>query len=293
MQTETFSGPANNTPVLDILSVNKYPWKLIVIVMITQFVMPVVMMIYLMNNTLYMNIVSTLNSITAGFVIPTITNYTVYIIVIIGIIIAWPGKISGKSVGLIKTKVFPALGYTLGIWIIPQLIILIYLTITGGQFILSEFWLKYGLVTGLGVICGQFFGNALYEEVIFRGFLVPQFYRRFSKSIRKIETKALIFSIILSQLVFALIHIPNRIHNGESNVINLLIVILPIFLIGVFLTILYLRSQNLFLCIAIHSLMNYPAFVLESPIESKTIMAILALLLIIFYPQIRRTLRVG
>jgi hypothetical protein len=63
-----------------------------------------------------------------------------------------------------------------------------------------------------------------------------------------------------SQLIFALLHIPNRLARGADwNLIPL--AILPPFLIGIVLALVYYRTGNLLIAIGLHAFMNTPTLV--------------------------------
>lgn len=105
---------------------------------------------------------------------------------------------------------------------------------------------------------GQLLGNSLYEEVFFRAFLISQFTIWIRRRWNWGFYKCLISSVILSQLIFALVHVPNRIYRMGSEY-NLDVFMADqgmLFGVGILMSIVFLLSNNLFIPIGIHAMAN-------------------------------------
>ncbi|MGI8437877.1 MAG: CPBP family intramembrane glutamic endopeptidase [Chthoniobacterales bacterium] len=99
----------------------------------------------------------------------------------------------------------------------------------------------------LGIFLGQVLGNALFEEIVFRGFLFQQVRSRLLRAGRR-PTTALILGIGTSQAVFAAIHVPLRLKSGLA--LSALPAELPLlFILGVLLALVYWRTGNLFVSV--------------------------------------------
>jgi hypothetical protein len=102
----------------------------------------------------------------------------------------------------------------------------------------------------------QLFGNALFKEILFRGVLLRQIYWRLETTLLQ-KFQRLAIALAISQSLFALIHLPLLLSGGAS-LIAALAQLPVIFTTGVALAVLFARSDNLALCIGIHSLANKP-----------------------------------
>lgn len=85
-------------------------------------------------------------------------------------------------------------------------------------------------------------GAGIIEEVIFRGFLLSEYEKKFGRRLAVVFTSGL----------FALLHIVNI-----KNTIELILTVLYTFLLAVLLSILMYRTQNLWCCIICHGVWNF------------------------------------
>lgn len=200
-------------------------------------------------------------------------------------------------VGKLKTKdlaLTPALGFGEGailrgvLWTavalaIIHLAIIIACLGSGATPTIIWGWLSFTALNWIGNLLGQFFGNALYEEILFRAFLLPQLLLAFKKKYRKWSwNKCFWLSLLLSQVVFALIHIPNRLSQGAYvDFGSVLVDQLPLFIFGCLLAALFLVSRNLYVAIGVHAITNVPPLILQNPIGGLELTAYAVLLLIV------------
>jgi membrane protease YdiL (CAAX protease family) len=144
--------------------------------------------------------------------------------------------------------------YTLSIWGAAQAIHLVAGLFTYGAVSFQAGWSNPGFM--LGMVLTQIVGNALFEEIAYRGFLFPQLYLRIDR-LRDQPWKRFGLALLVSQGVFALSHIPNRIYLGmKPGEITLDLLMLLGW--GVLYTLIYLRTDNLFIVVGIHALGNAP-----------------------------------
>src|SRR5580704_5607981 len=118
----------------------------------------------------------------------------------------------------------------------------------GASLVLDPGWTKP--MENAGLFVGQIFGNALYEEIVYRGFLTVQVYlllRRLGRNL------AMVLAVVMVQAVFATIHIPMLIVAGHGWAE--VVAILPqLFIMGVALAIIYLVTGNLLIAVGAHAL---------------------------------------
>jgi len=169
-------------------------------------------------------------------------------IFVIGIGIFLIGKQRPLDLGLTVPKILPGILCTISLWLAIQAVFALLLLILEGK-------LSWGVVT-VGYLVDQLMFFAFAEEIIFRGYLFPQFFLKIRKTgIRPLM--ALILALLGSQLIFSLSHIPHRLINGAAWQ-EIPFQLLLIFISGLFLCYIYLRSQNLLIAVGAHALGNFP-----------------------------------
>ena len=124
---------------------------------------------------------------------------------------------------------------------------------------------------------GQLLGNSLYEEVFFRAFLISQLTLWIRRRLNWGFYKCLILSILLSQLIFALVHVPNRIYSlgQEYDWQTFLSDQQMLFTVGILMSIFFLLSNNLFIPIGIHAMGNSSPDIFESTAFDNTLGVVL------------------
>jgi membrane protease YdiL (CAAX protease family) len=151
-------------------------------------------------------------------------------------------------------------------------------------------WTIYGAGFMIGLLLTQILGNALFEEIAYRGFLFPQLYLRLT-SLRERPWKRFALALLISQAAFALSHIPNRIYLGMSAG-DIAVDLLMLVGWGVLYTLLYLRTDNLFLVVGVHALGNTPTTLFATaPVltgaGASMLIYLLAVMATFLYPMLR------
>lgn len=198
-------------------------------------------------------------------------------LIVFSILIFVIGKHNLFSVWFTEEKLKIALLPVFVIWLLSQII-----TIAGTYYSKGELSFIGNINTLAGNLIGQLFGNAAFEELIYRGILFLQFYILLTHRITK--KKALVISIVVSQILFALIHIPNRLLINQVD--NLSLDLIGLFLAGVVLTIIYIRSENLVFVIGIHALINQPFNIIDTTFPMNMSIYIFIILTILLWNKI-------
>lgn len=143
---------------------------------------------------------------------------------------------------------------------------------------------RWGLV--FGPLLAQLLGTALMEETLYRAFLWRQLELALASSLP--PRRARIGALLVSQAIFALMHIPIRIYQGAA-LPELGSMLLVLFASGLVLAAVYAATRNLFIAVAIHALANAPTLVVEAagPPPGAVLLAISALLCLA-WPLARR-----
>lgn len=228
-----------------------------------------------------------ITKITFGIINSTLLANIINMLVIVGILMIYYGKLRLRDIGINVDKIYKGVIATFSFWVIIQIVGLITNLYTYGKIVIHHSWAQYGITSILGALIAQLLGNALYEEMAFRGFLLNQFIKKLEHKFVNKKGLTIFLGVLISQLIFALIHIPNRIYLGVS--FSDIAMNIPILLgIGSFFALLYHRTNNLFIVIGLHSLVNTPTHLFEVQDYTSSFYYILAILLIFIWPLIER-----
>ena len=96
---------------------------------------------------------------------------------------------------------------TISVWIGVNAIEAAWQALADGAVSWAGEWRGLGVTPVIGALLAQLFGNALYEEILFRGVLLRQTYWRLETR-RLTNLQTLVIAIAISQSLFALIHLP-------------------------------------------------------------------------------------
>lgn len=107
----------------------------------------------------------------------------------------------------------------------------------------------------LNIIGFAIFLSVVWEEFVYRAFLLPQFQLLFRKVGYR---KSIIISILVTQIIFALHHLGNRILIQNMDFQNIIIDQILLIVIGAILCVIYILSENLTYTIMVHLFMNFP-----------------------------------
>lgn len=195
---------------------------------------------------------------TKGIIHPTLVIGLSNFVLIMGSL-NWFGKLRWSDFGLIRSKLKPAVVLTVCLWLLLNLILVVLQVVQGSEIVLAEDWHTKGLIVVLGILISQLFGNALIEETLFRGFLIPQIYFKLKGSNQK---RKLFYAALLSLIAFTLPHLGNLSNISEVGTIETMLLI---FIMGAIFTLLYLRTKNIFLTIGCHALFNTPTPIFQGP----------------------------
>ncbi|MDX2039240.1 MAG: CPBP family intramembrane glutamic endopeptidase [Isosphaeraceae bacterium] len=114
-----------------------------------------------------------------------------------------------------------------------------------------------------GMLLGQVFGNVPYEEILFRGVLPAQLALSLPK---RGDRPRWGLGLLVSQVVFALIHVPNRLAFDAWTSISAAVSDLgALFVIGLILSFVALRTRNLFIAMGIHLFLNTAELLIPAP----------------------------
>tara|TARA_X000001036_G_scaffold10343_2_gene9140 strand:+ start:2514 stop:3467 length:954 start_codon:yes stop_codon:yes gene_type:complete len=192
-----------------------------------------------------------LHRATGGILSSTFQGY-VLLTIVTGFFLCYLGGLRAKDFALFSKKIFPAIGLTLFAWGMIHTIPFL----EGQALQINSDWdtLEAARHRFSRFFMSQLFGNALYEELFFRAFLISQLTLFFLKKMA--STPAILFAIICSCIIFALFHIPVRLIKDISIEVILLEEMLDFFLRGLGFAVIFLLTKNIFVAVGIHALSN-------------------------------------
>jgi hypothetical protein len=201
---------------------------------------------------------------TGGLVDVTLLANLAFVVVIVGGIVLRFGDLRPLDVGLVRADVPVGIGITAGAWLLLQVTGVAALMLRGESLALADSLIRFGVLPVLGGFVGQVLGNALYEEVVYRAFLLPQLAKKFARASRSGSPRtAFLLALLVSQTVFTLVHVPGRLAAGVE-VGNLPAFLAAPFVLGVLFALVYARTGNLFVAIGLHALVNDPVLLVDA-----------------------------
>lgn len=222
-------------------------------------------------------------TVTGGLVQSTLIVNLAEFLIIVGIILTVGGLRAG-DLGLRRESIPGAVVTVAGCWVLVQVAGALWSLNRYGTLVLADLWQQAVVAAILGAFLAQVFGNALFEETLYRGFLLPQFFIKLRAAwLGRHPELRLAAALLISQSIFALLHIPNRIYQGipPSAWIPGLVTLLGM---GVLYAFVYLRTQNLFIAVGLHALVNMPVALFLPQSISRNLFILLALLIAVFWP---------
>jgi hypothetical protein len=203
---------------------------------------------------------------TSGLINATLLANATVLIIVVGGVILLGGRLRPKDVGLTGGGTL-ATGawFTLALWLTVNVLVAIVDLSKGTTFTLNEMWSKRGVPHVTGDLISQLFGNALYEEIVWRGFLTVQV----MLLLRPLgKTAAFIAGIVAVQALFACMHVLMLLEKGRHWV-EIWPILPQLLVFGTAFAVLYLATGNLFVAIGTHALGNAIVLVPPDPLSSS------------------------
>lgn len=233
-----------------------------------------------------LQIINTLFQYSTGLIQPTLVIMGLAIFLFIYLLIIKTLNLRYTDLGLKRDKLFKGIVLTFLLWSSVQATDALILIITQGNLHFHHIWSYNMIIDAIGSFIAQVFGNALFEEIFFRGFILTQLIVILTIYLRK--RWAVFYAIIISSIIFSLIHIPVRLYRGElQQYFNIFEPggMIALIIIGVIFALIYIRTDNLFFLIGIHTLSNAPMPLFESSYR-EPVFFILFIIITLFYHKI-------
>ena len=205
----------------------------------------------------------------------------VWWIIVIGVGFVRIAGLSFRDIGIRRIKIYDGGIFLVLLWSLTQLGLgidaLAHDSIALSAIRLSEFlYFIVGLVALITV-----------EEVVFRGFFLPQVYLKYNRWIkgRGNKKKALVAAILTTSLYFSLLHIPSA---SDFSAGSLLLRIVMIALYSSFFAVIYLWTRNIFVATGVHVLINNPmAIIIGNQLGHFFYVTGMAIILVAIWPFVQ------
>ena len=224
---------------------------------------------------------------TGGLVSATLMANAVLLVGVLGVL-RWRSDLDAADVGLSARGFLAGATVTVLLWAGINLFQALWGLRVDASVQANPDWARLGASRTVGIFLAQLLGNALLEEILFRGVLFEQLHVRLLNRGTG-ATRSLLLALAVSQALFALIHVPLRLSSGMP------LDALPgelalLFGLGVLLALLYWRTANLYVCIGVHALSNAPLLAVKQQVDistNGTIAAVAAVVVIVLWRRPR------
>ncbi|MEX2137844.1 MAG: type II CAAX endopeptidase family protein [Pirellulales bacterium] len=202
-----------------------------------------------------------------GLVWPALIVGLLCTFVVVGLVLVAIGRYRPSELGLELAKLPEAVAYTLVVWLLMQLIALglVFSDADTPELAAELDDSRVGYL--IGELLAQLAGNALCEEVLFRGFVFVQCAVRFAGWLPHRPTLSLMAAGLVSSAVFAVAHLPHRlgIGGGYANWAAMGMDQGWLVVWGCVYCWLYVRTGNLLFVVGVHALANARTMLVTAP----------------------------
>lgn len=248
---------------------------------------PAVLVLEYIATRAFPHLASTLAKASGGLVSLTLCFYVVLLVMEALVVGGWL-RLRPSDVGLVASRLRGGIAVYAIVWLCYQGIFALLALAGPGRITLAIFWLQPTLYPAIVVTFLTYsVGVALGEEILFRGFLVPQTWQRLSAQLR--PRARLLITLGISQAIFALIHIPSLLSEGDT-VAGVFGRLVLVFLAGVLLALVWLQTGNLFIAVTMHGLEDGAIPLVHQTVMGDTsyLALVVMLLIIVLWPLLTR-----
>jgi len=255
-----------------------------------SFLLDVVLIIFLMFVVYPNGWLTPIDFATEGIISTTLVASLFLFFIIVILLICVIGKEKPRNLGLKASKLPVGIIAFFSLYILLNIVLLISNVAVQQPLIWYPYWLytsSPGLTWDIGSLLGQIFGNALLEEVFFRGFLFIQISKKFTKSMEN-SILGIVIGAVLSNFLFSLLHIPSLIRQGFHGS-EITLILLLLFGVGVLLTGVYFITENIFVVMSVHVFYNVSFALFYPLVRTKLLIIIITIVGLIIWGIIKYT----
>jgi membrane protease YdiL (CAAX protease family) len=255
----------------------------------------VVLLVDLLLNRLYILLLhyplDTLQDVTGGLIGPLVSLSFIKIAFIAIGLILWIGHFKPSELGLWILNVPTGLLATVFLWAFLQLSMMIAGLLSEGFVRFSSAMEGLEPLRGIGLLALYAVTKALFDEIVYRGLLIPQLHSKLQRFIPLNAGMNLVLAVVISQLIYIIIQIP-LMDFREGNEYHLTSAILSVVALSTLNSLIFLRTKNLYIAVGVHALWFNVTLFTETDFPPTIALAALVILFIVIYPMFpdRRTL---
>ena len=204
---------------------------------------------------------------TYGLVTPGLIVGIAALILVAGVVLVGIGRYRPAELGLDLAKLPAGVAYSLFVWALMHAVVMAVAFSSGETHELTLVVDRTEAGNLAGLLMAQVLGNALSEEILFRGFLFVQFAAMFLRRMPNRLAACAIAAGLLSSVLFAAAHLPHRIgiNGGYADLGAMATDQGWLVVWGCVYCWLYARTRNLWFVIGVHSLANARTMLIAAP----------------------------
>ncbi|MDX5481629.1 MAG: CPBP family glutamic-type intramembrane protease [Hymenobacteraceae bacterium] len=191
-----------------------------------------------------------------------------------------------RHLSLTKAAITKGLLWGLILFLAVNTVLLLKAVFTADSLMLTKkFASLEGISKSLGVFTFNVCLNAFVEEVLCRAYIIPQFYLLL---LEKIKTKgmALLLALLATQALFALLHLPRDLFRFDLELATIISTQAQLFMSGIILSLVYLRTRNVLFLTLFHAFMNYGLPIVGADADFKLYYMVSAFALTVFWSKL-------
>ncbi|QHL88467.1 CPBP family intramembrane metalloprotease [Nibribacter ruber] len=173
-----------------------------------------------------------------------------------------------SHLSLQKAEIKKGLIWGCAAYLIVQAVLWLKLVSSGQSLTLTTHFSSFeGFSKAIGIFVFNIIIGAFLEEVLNRAYLLPQFYLLLKKVV-KFKPIALLLALVITQLAFAVSHLPRDLFRYDVTSLDALLSTQGnLFWSGIIYAVLYLRTRNILFVSIFHALANFQLAVLASDVS--------------------------
>jgi len=221
-----------------------------------------------------------------------VVNETLVATLILMAIVVWgaiirKGTQEWNTIGINNTDVKVGGVITGVIWVAVNLVELFIGLMVNGKIIFNSIWAEKGVTVVIGYLIAQILGVAIQEELLFRGYLFPQLTTKARSKWPENTTLVVFVAIMAANILFSLMHVPIQLYYAYD-ILTILWNLFILLGLGVFFTLTYVLTENLWIAIGVHALGNTPTLIFSPIISPNVVLYITVLILCVMWPWIQK-----
>ncbi len=238
-------------------------------------------------NWLYVNVLQQAFSVpsyyTGGLISPLhVLSFLKTAFVVAGIIF-WIARFRPFHLGMAWKNIKMGLLTTFFFWSMLQITQITYNYLSQGRIGFLNGWNQEHLILVLGTFVVYTLTKALFDEITYRGLLMPQFHLKLQRYLNLPDHVTLALALFLSQAFYIIIQLP-ILNAGDTTEISSALTFTSVFFLSILNALIYLRTKNLYIAIGLHTLWFNPAFIVTPSVPHTFVLVIFAIGFILLWP---------